>query len=125
MKLTDPYVLKQLKIVNSGELYEMLEEYPEDERDGRSDIQMLADEAGWLLNRFNSDETGHNFDLIEAREILRETENGKVIPLEDWTWKFKYQPWKIQRCKDIVNEYKRLNNLIARLKEKGVYSQWL
>jgi hypothetical protein len=118
MKLTDPYVLRQLKLANSSELTELVETYPEDERDGRSDMDILFGETQWLIYKYECDDYGQYWDLNEARKILRETKNGKVMPLENWTWKPKYQPWKIQACKNIVNEYRRLKSLEARLINK-------
>lgn len=79
MKLTDPYVLKQLKIVNSTELEELIETYPEDERDGRSDIQILWEELNWLLHMYTNENYGQNYDLWEALDILGRTQNGKKL----------------------------------------------
>lgn len=122
MKLSDKETLKQLKLVKSYELKEMLDEYPEEERDGRSDMQMLADETGYLISRYNEDDTGHYYDLVEAREILNEIRQG--MPLDPLTLKPKYPDWKIQCCKDIIAEYRRLCNLSKRLEKKGIYSKW-
>lgn len=124
MTITSKEVQRQLKIVNSCELEEMLDCYPENERGGRSDIQMLADEAGYLLSMFNEEGTAHNDDLTDARELLRETKYGREIPLNEKTLKPVYRPSEIQTAKDIVNEYARLTNLLIRLRRKGVHSKW-
>ena len=124
MTITDKYVLHQLKIVNSCELEEMLNCYPENERDERSDVQMLADEAGYLLSMFNEDGTCHNDDLNDAKELLYETKYGKEIPLHPKTLKPCYRPSEVQTAKDIVNEYRRLGSLMTRLRRKGIYSKW-
>lgn len=118
MKITDPYVLRQLKLANSSELTELVETYPDDERDGRSDMDILFGETQWLIYKYECDDYGQYWDLNEARKILRETKNGKEMPLVTWNFIPKYQPWKIQACKNIVNEYRRLKSLEARLVDK-------
>lgn len=44
MNITDKTVLSELKRIRCGELNESIDGYPEDERDGRSDMQVFADE---------------------------------------------------------------------------------
>lgn len=124
MKITDKVALAELKKVNSGLLYDTVRDYPEDERDGRSDLEFLADEVSWHLSCYN--EEGHNWhdDLVEAREILKETKNGKVIPLFTDTLKPVYSPWKIDRAKEQIKEYRRLVNCMKRLNAKGYYGRW-
>ena len=124
MTITDKEALKELKKVRSGELEMSVDGYPEDERDGRTDMQVIADELSWILSNFNED--GHTLhdDLQEAREILRETKNGKVIPLWKSTLKPMYTQSRIQCCRDTINEYNRLKNLMKRLNAKGIYGKW-
>lgn len=121
MKITDKEVLKELKRVNISELDEMMRDYPEDERDNCSDMDILAYEAIYLYDMFNEDGTAFSEDLEEAREILKETKHGKVIPLNPRTLKPKYPSYRIDGCKQTVNEYRRLGNLVKRLNEKGYH----
>jgi hypothetical protein len=44
MKITDTNVKKWLKAIACEELYEMVDNYPDDEREDRSDVQFFADE---------------------------------------------------------------------------------
>ena len=124
MKITDKQVLKELKRVRSFELDESIENYPDDERDGRSDEQVLADELSWILSNFTED--GHVLceDLTESKRILRETKNGKVVPLWQSTLKPVYSKSRIQSCRDCVNEYNRLKNCMKRLNAKGIFGKW-
>jgi hypothetical protein len=124
MNITDKEVLKQLKIVRSYELEESVRSYPEDERDGRSDMQILADETSWRLSLYTEGGTSTGEDYEEAKEILQETKYGKVIPLNRYTLKPKYSPSRIQSAKDSVNEYRRLCSLMDRLNKKGFYGKW-
>lgn len=127
MKLTDEKAIKMLRRARLIEVEESLDCYPEDERDGRSDMQMLADEAGYVYSCYLED--GHCFkdDLDDSREKLRETKYGKVIPVNPTTFKplHGYYPSDIQCAKDCVNEFKRTESLVKRLEKLGYYSKWL
>ena len=124
MNITDKEVLRQLKIVRCYELEESIRDYPEDERDGRSDMQFLADEVSYRLSLYTEGGTCTGDDYEEAKRILRETENGKVMPLNRHTLRPKYSPHQIQNAKDSVNEYRRLRSLMDRLEKKGFYGRW-
>lgn len=124
MKITDKVALAEIKKVRSCVLEDFIDEYPDDERDGRSDLEFLADEVSYHISCYN--EEGHCWkdDLEEAKEILRETKNGKVIPLYLPSLEPKYTARDIERSKDIVNEYKRFLNCMKRLNDKGYYGKW-
>lgn len=125
MNITDAGVLKELKRVRSFDLEDDIRDYPENERDGRNDWQVLADETSWILSNYEED--GHVlYDTLEnAKEILRETKNGKCIPVWASTLKPKYRESDIRMARDIINEYKRLISLYKRIKEKGYYGRWM
>lgn len=125
MNITDTNVRAHLRAVRSGELEEMLSDYPEDERDGRSDMQMLADEAGYLYSLYSEEGSGHRDDLVEAQRVLRATKNGKVMPLSLPSLTPKYSNSTIRESREIVNHHRRLGNLIKRLERAGYHSQWL
>lgn len=126
MKITDKRVKRWLKAINCLELDERIEEYPEDEREGRSDIQFFADELSYALENYN--EEGHcwNEDLEESRRILRETKNGKCIPLDPRTLKPKYgyRPHDIASAKSTVNEYRRMLYRYEQLQKEGITGAW-
>lgn len=120
MKLTDIEAIKALKKVRVLQLEEMINDYPEDEVDGRSDWDMIANEAGWLLEMFQEGETAHSDSLQEAREILSRTKYGKCIPVDPRTFKPKIRLYEIQSAKDTVNEYNRLVRFVAKLRKMGL-----
>lgn len=125
MKITDTNVLKMIKKMRSEELYTAIKDYPENERDGRSDIQVLADEAGYILSNYRDNACAHYETLKESRRILRETKYGKVIPLWSHSLKPVYDRSDITIAKEVVNEYKRYERLIKKLNSQGIYSQWI
>ena len=124
MRLTDKEALKEIKMARSGELEMAIDEYPDDERDGRSDMQMLADELSYILSCYTEDGHVLSDDLNRAREILRETKNGKVIPLWKESLKPIYRPHDIQIARDTINEHRRLVSCMKRLNAKGYYGKW-
>ena len=125
MNITDKEVLKELKRVRCWELEDDIYTYPEDERDGRSDWQVLADETSYFLSLYqeNGHVVGDSLDI--AKRILSNTKNGKEIPLWKSSLNPIYNPSDIQRARDTVNEYKRLQSLYKRIKDKGYTGQWL
>lgn len=121
MKLTDQEAIKALKKVRIYELEEMIDNYPEDERDGRTDWDMIANEAGWLLSYFNESEHAYNDALNDARECIRRTKGGKVMPLNIYTLKPAYKDFEVRDAKDLINEYNRLTRFVNKLKGMGLY----
>lgn len=126
MTLTDQKAIKMLEKARLWEVAESIYNYPEDEREGRSDFQMLADEASYMYSCYYED--GHCFhdDLMEAKEKLRETNYGKRIPLDSRTFRPKhgYWPSDIQNCKNAVNEFNRLKRFVERLEKLGYIGKW-
>lgn len=124
MKFTDSKALKELDRVGSAELDEDISTYPENEREGRSDLQMLADEVSYIISLYNENDTCHNEDLAMARSILRRTKYGKQIPLRKDNLKPIYRESDILGAKWTVNEYNRLVACMKRLNKAGYYGKW-
>lgn len=117
MKITDKEVIRALEHVRSAELWEMLDSYPEDEVDGRTDWEMVANEAGWLLDSYNSDDTVRHDDLMECKRIYGRliAKNRKGV---EWSTR-DYINWS--NARDTINEYNRLSGFVKKLKAKGLY----
>lgn len=126
MKLTDQKAINIYKRLKMSELIESIDEYPENERNGRNDLQFLADEINYFRSCYEED--GHSFkeSLDLAKELLRETKNGKNIPLDPRTLKPKYgyYPHDILTAKNIIAEYKQLQYYEKRLKDMGYFGKW-
>ena len=119
MKLTDQEAIRALKKVRIYELEEMISDYPESDIDGRSDWDMIANEAGWLLDSYCSYDIVRHDDLEDARDILSKTKYGKV-PYLTFSGKV-YSDHEVQNAKDRVNEFNRLVRFVKRLKDMGLY----
>ena len=126
MQITDKEALKILKRINDIILWETVDEYPDDERRERTDLEFVADEISWQIYCFNDDSHDWYYELIEAKEKLRETKNGKEIPLDIYTLRPRrgYDEHDIQRAKDIINTYNHMTRALKRLQEKGIYGSW-
>lgn len=114
MKLTEKKAINILKKVRSYELEQMVEEYPEDEREGRTDLEIIKNELDWLLYGMNEDGYLKHEALMEARQIVNDTRGGRM-PLNPYTLKPKYKDYEIRQAKDDINEYNRLKRLQKRL----------
>ena len=120
MKITDKEVKKLLKQANSSDLSENVRTYPEDEVDDQTEMEIFLNELGYLLMMYEEGGTIYSEDLEEAREFIRETKNGKVIPC----WHTippvpKYTETQLeiglQRARNTVNEYNRLMRMAKKL----------
>lgn len=121
MKLTDQEAIKALKKVRVWDLEQMIEDYPEDERDGRSDWDMIANEAGWLLDALNEDGNANHDALLEAREIIRDTKNGTVFHGLLTSAQLQRELYRVQDARDLINMYNRLVRFVNKLKGMGLY----
>ena len=126
MKITDKEVKRQLNIVNMPELEESVYSYPEDERGGRSDMQILADECSYFVSMYSEGGTVYSDDYENALEYIRETKRGTRFTVDpnNTVKSLARAKNKYEQAKAIVNEYKRLCNLKKRLEAKGYYGKW-
>lgn len=124
----DKRIQKWLDIIGCYELEERIEGILGDENtlDGRTEMQVFADELSYCISCYNEDGHCWHDDLVQARELLRETKNGTKIPLDSRTLKPKqgYRPYDIDTAKRIVEEYKRMVYRYNQLKRAGVYGKW-
>lgn len=121
MKLTDKQAIKALKAARVYDLERMIEDYPEDERDGRTDWDMIANEAGWMLDAMNEDENANHEALLEAREVIRLTKNGTVFPGLLTSAQLKTWEYRVQDARDYISMYNRLTRFVKKLKGMGLY----
>lgn len=115
MKITDKAVLSELKKVRSNELEENLDSFPEEERDGKSDLEVFCDEVYYLIDMYITPGTRQYNNLKWAREIMKDTKRGKVMPLDNRTLYPKYSQCDVDLASEITNEAKRLKNCTRRL----------
>jgi hypothetical protein len=117
MKFTDKEALKIFKSIKCYELKESIESYPEDERDGKTDLIIIRDEIDYYAYMFEEGDGVFKGSLEESREILRKTNNGKKCRILLPSLKPEYQPYEIERAKRTVSEYRQIKRLQKKLKE--------
>ena len=125
MNITDKWVLKEMKRM-PYDLQESMEQYPDNERAGRSDVEFFADEVSYWVSCYNEDGHVWKDDLEDAKEKIRETKDGKVIPVDKRTFKpmHGYWPSDIETARSIIREYRTLRNELAKLQRMGHYGYW-
>ena len=125
MLIQDKDVKRWLKIANCMELTESMETFPENERDGKSDLQILADEVSYRLSLYTEEGTCTGEEYKEAVQFLKEVRGGKIPCWNTIPPTPKYTPIQLQNrtreAKAVVNEYKRLVSLMSRLNEHGYH----
>lgn len=114
LKITDKAVLSELKKVRSKELDNNLDSFPEEERDGKSDMDIFCDEVYYLIDMYIEPGTQQYNNLKWAREIMKKTKRGTVIPV-DINFNPKYSKCDVDLASEITNEVKRLKNCTRRL----------
>lgn len=78
MILQDKDAKRWLKIANCNELTESIESFPENERDGLSDMQILADEVSYRLSLYTEEE------LLQVRNMRRLYSSLKILREEEY-----------------------------------------
>lgn len=114
MKIIDKAVLSELKKVRSAELENNLDSFPEEERDGKSDLEIFCDEVYYLIDMYIEPGTRQYNNLKWAREIMKKTKRGIVIPV-DVNFNPKYSQCDVDLASEITNEVKRLKSCTRRL----------
>lgn len=118
MIITDKRALSIFKRLECYEVKESIETYPEEERDGKTDLEIILNEIDYFIYMFEEVDGALSGDLEEARKILRKTSNGKTIPLDPRSLKPIYPEWRIKSAKHTVKEYKQLKRLALKLREE-------
>lgn len=116
MKLTDKKAIKALKKVRCYRLERTIDDLPENEVDGRTDWEIIANEAGWLLDAYNSLGCARCEDLEEAKYVIYRSRRGLPNDIGQ-----PYTEWQIQDAKDRISEYNRLDKFVKKLKGMGLY----
>ena len=128
MIIQDKDVKRWIRRANCIELTESIETFPENERDGKSDLQILADEVSYRLSLYTEGETCTGEEYEEAVQFLKEIRGGKIPCWNTIPPTPKYTPIQLEnktkQAKNVVNEYKRLVSLMKRLNERGYYGRW-
>lgn len=83
----------------------------ENERNGRSEMQVFADELSYCISCYNDNESSMHDDLEQARYILRKP-------------KANCKQSDITCAKMVINKYKRMIYRYSQLKKAGYIGKW-
>ena len=117
MKITDETAKKIVRALKCYEVKESIKSFPEEERDGRSDLDIIREEIEYFIDMYEDGGTVFSEDLERSRRILKATRNGKEIPLSIVSFRPLYSAEDIALAKNTVSEYKQLKRLQMKLKE--------
>lgn len=121
MRLKDNEVVKLLKQVNSWELKNSIETWDTEEAlaSGKSDMQIFMDELEYCIEMYEDGGTTWHYDLESAKEFLKETRGGR-IPMDGLKPRYTMQALEVKKksASAIVNEYKRLKKMQAKLNNR-------
>lgn len=111
MRFVDEEAKRYLASVRSARLEELIEETDKLDKEDRSDLEILYDEVNYLVELYMEDGTAPREEYLKAKEIVRKTENGKVMPLNPISLKPRYSKQQVEDAKELVNEVRRLKRL--------------
>ena len=123
MRIKSEMAINALEKANIQQVAKRVDELPESEVNGRTDWQVLADEASWTLYCYNDPYSALGEGYREAKKILRETKGGRNTLFMS-TGSPLYKISDIKEAKDTINEYRRTVRFLERLNKLGVYGKW-
>lgn len=115
MKFTDKTAERIFKSIKCIEVKESIESYPEDERDDKTDLDIIRDEVEYFVYMFEEVDGAFKDDLERSRAILRETNNGKCNKIILPEFKLKYSDYQIKAAKQTVSEYRQLKRILTKI----------
>lgn len=124
-QITDRRLLALVEECDSIELNDHLasgEDLSLQEMGFSSELEWLKEEATYTLSTFTEKGFQLHHEVLEAQQIDRETEGGKVTPLviEDlktFKIKNKYSTVRVKFALDLLAEMKRLKKLVKALEK--------
>ena len=129
MTFTDPKALELQKKADNVYLDDQIDGIIDLEDmgyEGYSDLQILLEEANYVMYLWTEEGTTHNLELKNARKVIRETNNGTVFKGFLLSSDLKDRMREVEEARSVIAEYERLRNVIKetsnaiRGAEKGI-----
>ena len=117
MELKNKDLERLIEMENLPELSGRIYYSEEDDMDGLSESAFVLREAEWIVEDFEVDGYMLHDVLTDARRLIRETQDGKVIPIDSNTFRPKegYRPGDIQNARETIAEYKRTKAFVKKM----------
>lgn len=117
IEITDSYVLKILRWVNSPTVNFNISYMEESDREGRLDIEILVDELEYAVDMYTSTGTLQNQELRLSKKIQERTKCFSTIPVDPTTLEPIYSKAQISSAELVLNEFCRLTDALDKSKE--------
>lgn len=92
------------------EVQESIDTFPDDERDGKTDMQIVMDEIAYFIEMFESDGTIYNDCLTEAKDIQSRSGNFTNYPIYLPSFQPVFSENQINDAKATLKQYKQLKD---------------
>lgn len=115
MKFTNKAVIKAFEESGLIWLMDRAEDIKDDEINGQSDAEIAWETVDYHLYWYKEKDADEWHELRSARKLLKETDDGKRIPIIAWTWEIKegYRPSDIKHAREVIKEYESMKKLEA------------
>lgn len=117
MKISDKELKELVDKVKDFDLEENINSFPNDEIDGRSELDIVLDEVEWLIYCYEdySISEGAGFiqgvSLLSAKKLLEDTENGKRFEGFLLSSELQKKMEEVKHARRVVDGYNRLKRL--------------
>lgn len=115
MNITDRKMKELVRRIKCAGLKASILTFPEAERDGKTDKQIITDEVDYFKELFEEEGNMFNDDLERSRALLRETKNGKEFPTID-TKEISMYMIAVESAKRTVSEYRQIRRISETLR---------
>lgn len=115
MNITDRKMKELVRRIKCVELKESILTFPEAERYGKTDRQIIIDEVDYFKEIFEEDGNMFNLDLERSIRLLRRTKNGKEFPTID-PREIKRLMIEVEEAKRTVSEYRQIRRISETLR---------
>ncbi len=107
MRFTNKAVIKAFEDLHLEWLLDRAEDIADSDIIGQSDAEIAWDTVDYHLFWYKEKDTDEWCELMSARKLLKETDDGKRIPIIPWTWEIKegYRPSDIKHAREVIAEY--------------------
>ena len=118
IEITDNYVLKLLKFVNSPTVNYGIYSFDECERDGKSDLLILIEELDYALDIYNTEGTMPNETMKLSQEIYDRTNGFTTMPVDPNTFQAVYTKAQLSAADMILKEVSRINEALRKARKR-------
>lgn len=118
IEITDNYVLKLLKWVNSPTVNYRIYSFDECERDGKSDLLILIEELDYALDIYNTEGTMPHETMKLSQEIYDRTNGFTTMPVDPNTLKAVYTKAQLSAADMVLKEVLRINDALRKARKR-------